>query len=1040
MRLFYGSTLSKRAATADLPAEALAAAIKVIGKWVWSLQNSDLDKTKEVSVQGPFLSRIFGDCLGYEQAGGGFETHHLVAELGIKQDSADAGLGFYTSALKTTRVVVELKDAHTSLDKKQIGRARHETPVEQAFRYANKEDKCKWIIVSNFKEIRLYSKFRSIDYYESFKLDELTDATKFREFYFLLSRENLIAETGNSLVDDLLSERTERTKEITDRFYEQYKTRRSNLFQDLVKSNPSIGPTVLLEKAQKIIDRLIFVCFCEDSGVGLLPQQTIKTMIDTAASSFQQDDQKLWRQSTGLFQAIDKGLPDRKPPINAYNGGLFAPDEVLDNLVVHDDVLEPILRLYEYDFESDLDVNVLGHVFERSINDLEAIRAEIEGNEIAKDESKRKKEGIYYTPPYITKYILERTLCVYLQKHPDRLETVRILDPACGSGAFLNQAHTILKDAYQTRGAELASVAIAEQAEAQAAAARGRKGGRKKDRKVGGLLEFTESGVEVRRDLSTSWAYVNDAMLLRHIFGVDLNEESAEITKLSLWLKTAKSDEPLRNLDSNIKVGNSLIEDQSIAGIKAFNWMAEFPDIVEAGGFDVIVGNPPWVFTRGGKLDEKDKGYFYQHYDVAEYQLNLYALFVEQSFKQLRVGGRFGFIVPNTWLTIPSYETLRRFILEKASDVEVVNIYDKVFDDANVDCCLVMFTKGSPTIVEFAEMRDQQFEYVAPVSPESISALPGAVMNIGRFKELENQETLLAINSHAVPLETYAKVTTGIKAYQVGKGKPPQTKEIKDGRVFHASSRLDDTYVPYLEGVDVKRYRLDWENGTWISYGDHLAEPRRSVDFTASRILVRQIPSKPPYCISAAYTERHSINDINSMVVCEFKVAPEAILAVLNSRLVSFWFVLTFDKLQRGLFPQFKVKELKAFPMPPDLAASEGRLIDLVGELTSGGSLIAAETSDAIEFMSMNFALPRPLCVKALRDLDWEVVKPKLKSSEREEAFKYLMTKGKHLAALRDSLVSQSAALDEVVYDLFGLSDDAKAAVRAWGKPATPLN
>lgn len=395
MRLFYGPTLSKHAESAELSEDALAAGIKVVGGWVWSLQNSDLDKTKEVSVQGPFLSKIFGDCLGYEQAGGGNETHHLVAELGIQQDAADAGLGFYTASLKTTRVVVELKDAHTSLDKKQIGRARHETPVEQAFRYASKQDSCKWIIVSNFKEIRLYSKFRSIDYYESFKLEDLTDPAHFREFYFLLSMPNLISEVKNSTIDDLLAERSERTREITEQFYQLYKVRRQNLFKDLVESNPDIGPTLLLEKAQTIIDRLIFVCFCEDSSVRLLPKNTIKSVIESADSSFQQDDQKLWRQCAGLFAAIDKGLPDRKPPINAYNGGLFARDEVLESLVVHDKVLRPILELQEYDFESDLDVNVLGHVFERSINDLETIRAEINGDEVAKDESKRKKEGIY---------------------------------------------------------------------------------------------------------------------------------------------------------------------------------------------------------------------------------------------------------------------------------------------------------------------------------------------------------------------------------------------------------------------------------------------------------------------------------------------------------------------------------------------------------------------------------------------------------------------------------------------------------------------
>lgn len=612
------------------------------------------------------------------------------------------------------------------------------------------------------------------------------------------------------------------------------------------------------------------------------------------------------------------------------------------------------------------------------------------------------------------------------------MEAVRILDPACGSGAFLNQAHTALKNAYQTRRAEIETAALGEQAEAQARAAKARKGKPDQSNRVGGLLEFTETGVEVRRDLSTDWAYANDAALLRHIYGVDLNEESAEITKLSLWLKTAKADEPLRNLDSNVRVGNSLIADRNVAGLKAFEWGSEFADIAGEGGFDIIVGNPPWVFARGGKLDPKDKEYFYSQYEVAQYQLNLYALFIEQSFKQLRVGGRFGFIVPNTWLTIPSYETLRRFVLTKTSDVEIVNIYDKVFEEANVDCCLVIFTKGEPTIVEFAEMRDQKFEYVAPVCPDAISDLPAAVMNIGQFKELELQGIIQSINAVSVPLGSMAKVGTGIKAYQVGKGKPPQTKEAKEGRIYHATTKLDETYVPYLEGVDVKRYRLDWVSRLWISYGDFLAEPRRSIDFTAPRILVRQIPSKPPYCISAAFTDDHFINDINSMVVCDFKVAPAAILAVLNSRLISFWFVLTFDKLQRGLFPQFKVNELKAFPMPPNLEASEARLIGLVAELSLGGSVIAHETEDSIEFLSANFALPRPLCVKALRDQDWESIKPKVKTSEREQAFKYLMDKSKHLAALRESLTSQSTVLDEFVYDLFGLTDEAKATVRAW--------
>lgn len=1010
------------------------AASKVIDSWVWSLENSDLDKTKEVSVQGPFLTRIFGDSLGYEQAGGGVETHHLVAELGIKQDSADAGLGFYTSTLKTTRAVVELKDAHTSLDKKQIGRANKETPVEQAYRYANKQDSCKWIIVSNFKEIRLYSKYRSMEYYESFKLEELKDPVKLRQFYYLLSRENLISEAGNSVVDDLFAQSTDASKDISERFYQQYRDRRRNLFEDLVDANPTHGPTLLLEKAQKILDRLIFVCFCEDSSIRLLPPKTIRRdILDAAESSFEADDQKLWRRCMGLFGGIDNGLPTRVPPINAYNGGLFAPDAILDSLVVRDSVLKPILALEEYDFDSELDVNLLGHVFERSIADLEGIRAEIDGIELDKDETKRKKDGIYYTPAYITKYLVENTLGAYLAEHPERLETLKILDPACGSGAFLNQAHGFLKGAYQQRRAELEAAALAEQADAQADAAERNAKKRKRTSRVGGLLEVTDSGaVEVRRDLSTEWAYVNDAVLLRHIYGVDLNEESAEITKLSLWLKTAKADEPLRNLDANIRVGNSLIEDVKVAGLKAFDWSTEFDGETESGEFDIIIGNPPWVFARSGKLDPKDKDYFYKTYEVAQYQLNLYALFIERAFRQLKDGGRFGFIVPNTWLTIITFEGLRRYILSKTTDVQVINIYDKVFEDANVDCCMILFTKGTPGDVQLGEMREQEIELFTPVDHDALLAGTSAIMNIGQFKDAAKQAILMTINAKAKPLSNYAKVSTGIKAYQIGKGRPPQDKDVKDGRVYHSTSKIDDTYVPYLEGVDVKRYRLDWTKKLWISYGDHLAEPRRSIDFEAPRILVRQIPSKPPYSISGAYTEDHYINDINSMVVCDFEISAQAILAILNARLTSYWFDLTFDKMQRGLFPQFKVKELKSFPIPECILDYEDQLTDLVNTFSVRGKVLAEELDDAVDFMAANFNVPRELCMKAILDMEWEKVKPKVAAADREEAFKYVMKKGNYFSTFRDSIVTQTKAIDELVYEMFGLAEEEKEMIRLW--------
>ncbi|MFH0702630.1 MAG: N-6 DNA methylase [bacterium] len=178
---------------------------------------------------------------------------------------------------------------------------------------------------------------------------------------------------------------------------------------------------------------------------------------------------------------------------------------------------------------------------------MEKLKAEIDGIQQEKKKSKRKKDGIYYTPEYITRYIVEQTVGKYLEENPDKLETIKILDPACGSGAFLNQAHNFLREQYKIRNEEkLATVKV--------------------DKNFNIFEHYNP-------------AEINRAILLNNLYGVDLNEESTEITKLSLWLKTAKKTEPLQNLDNNIKCGNSLIDDPEIAGGKAFNWYKEFPDI-----------------------------------------------------------------------------------------------------------------------------------------------------------------------------------------------------------------------------------------------------------------------------------------------------------------------------------------------------------------------------------------------------------------------------------------------------------------------------
>jgi len=173
----------------------------------------------------------------------------------------------------------------------------------------------------------------------------------------------------------------------------------------------------------------------------------------------------------------------------------------------------------------------------------------------------------------------------------------------------------------------------------------------------------------------------------------------------------------------------------------------------------------------------------------------------------------------------------------------------------------------------------------------------------------------------------------GLQAYERGKGNPPQTEEMKENRVYHSTTKINDDYIKYLDGKDVCRYYLGW-SGEYLKYGDNLASPRKDFSlFSTPRILVRQIPSPLPYSINACFTKEIILNDRNSMNIINIQENSMLILGILNSKLISYWFAHKFGKLQRGIFPQFKVNELATFPIPKNFGNYKQPLIKLVDEI-----------------------------------------------------------------------------------------------------------
>jgi hypothetical protein len=290
-------------------------------------------------------------------------------------------------------------------------------------------------------------------------------------------------------------------------------------------------------------------------------------------------------------------------------------------------------------------------------------------------------------------------------------------------------------------------------------------------------------------------------------------------------------------------------------------------------------------------------------------------MFLERSHAILRTGGTLGYITPNNWLTTDSFAPLRKFVLEATCGLSFANILDRVFAAADVDTAVVFMGRGEPTKLTIAEMQSEKIVFTKEVEVSAIRP-PQFIVQISLLKDRRAQDLLHRIETASRPLGECCTVSTGLKAYQTGKGKPRQSDKHKRDRVFHATRQVNKTYGRYLDGVDVCRYLLSW-SGEWLSYGDWLAEPRRSVPFSEARLLVRQIPATPPYLVHAVFTDSTYYNDINSMVVFAPKdeTSLKFLLGLINSRLLSFWFQKTYDKLQRKIFPQFKVNELARFPI-----------------------------------------------------------------------------------------------------------------------------
>lgn len=934
--------------------------------------------------------------------------HYLTTEQKNIKDSKKADGAIIIE--KNVVAVIELKGTNTT----DLGKVE-----DQAFNYKNSHDDkfCKYVIISNFEKLRFY--IGNKNDFEEFNLFELTQI-QFNLMYLILAFENIKNDIPKKLKDESLNQEDIITKKL----YNDYSVFKRELFQNLTQLNSEYDPILLFQKSQKLLDRLLFLFFGEDRG--LLPPNYIRKIIGDWNKLKDLDAYfPLYDRYKQNFEYLNSG---KNPEVYAYNGGLFKEDEILDHIKIDDKILyEHTYKLSQYDFASEVDVNILGHIFENSLNEIDEIKAELEGQEIDKSKSKRKKDGVFYTPKYITKYIVENTVGKLCEEKKTEFEIVEedystdkkrqqktlknllnkldnyrawllqitIVDPACGSGAFLNEALNFLISEHQ-------------------------------------YIDELEAKL---RNVPIIYSYHSESILEHNLFGVDLNEESVEIAKLSLWLRTAEPNRKLNSLNNNIKCGNSLIDDPEVVGEKAFNWKEEFPQVFAKGGFDVVIGNPPYVQSHS--VDQKAKDYIYSNYESVEYQINTYSIFLEKILKILKIDKLYSIIIPNYWLSTKYDEKFRKLVFLKNDCLEIINLF-QVFEDANVDTLIITGKKTEHRIFPKETKVFSVDKKLQSIEERLISLFEKkwAFQHIVKFTNenilpnLSFNQTINLLGSHKI--SDYFEGFQGMKPYEFGKGKPAQTREMMVKKIYHSTTKIDDSYILLVGASNVQRYLIK-EQPTFIKYGSNLAAARKIEIFSKPRILVNRILSKEK--IDGSYIENALINNtdvFNFISKTDDYILLKAVLTVINSKLCSFHFKSSNVNLDRKVFPKLNVNNILEFPIPDnikDYTLSLSNYAQVMLSLNKTLQEISAKFQRTCERKFENLNLTKKLqdwYNLSYADFIKELRKQKIKLSLSEEAewADYFDQEKSKALEIQSKIENTDKEIDQMVYELYGLNEE----------------
>lgn len=1006
-----------------------------ICNWIQKLNNNELEDEKKNYAN--FLVIILERLLGYR-----------IEDIAYETDPGAEGrpVEFTFKKGEKEYVVVELKGTKTEDLNRRYNRSQ--SAIEQVTNYASIKEETQWAFVSNYNEFRLFNpSYR--EKYISFKFKSLTDPEVLKKFLLIFSKFSLIDE---DIPQTLLKETRIIERKLEDEFYQLFSETRLMLIKELEHSSEDIDRIEAIRLAQLILNRYIFICFAED--LKLIPSETTADVLITPIEKKNLFEFTMWDRLNELFRFMDKGNEIRG--IGAFNGGLFKEnlrnleirdfiqdlhfyddcyknwkfeekyDEMTNLLGEYKDKLNPIYKnllvISSFDFGSELSVNILGHIFENSIGDIEEL----------KDQTKerRKKEGVFYTPEYITDYICRNTIIPYLSQSGEsrtvheliqeyettnsldkldkKLKEIKILDPACGSGACLNKAVDVLfeihKDLHDSMYANDTS-----------------------------LDQFFDS-IESRRQI-----------ISENIFGVDLNEESVEITKLSLFLKLAtsgvvKKGFKLPTLDKNIKCGNSLIEDKEIAGNKAFLWAEEFEEVFSEGGFDIVMGNPPYVATK--LIPEIHRNYYWKVFkDVLFSEMDLYELFIYKSINYLlKNDGLLGFITPNSYYTIDSFKKLREYLLKNTSIIEIIDFPYRFypFIDVNTETAISIYKKQS--------CKDN---YCSLKSVDKkLQEHNENLVNVFESETLIKQEDIINLYDNTITIKPNDLITKLLKSEKrfkdyltLHKGWMSVPKEVEIGSNKYSKGifSLDEIKMDeelynncqrYLEGKDIHRYYVD-DIEKYVYIKD-MVEKTKSWHFD-KKIILQRIVGQNKNKISATLDLEKNIifpnaNLVNLKEDVEIDIA--LFLGILNSKLVSFFWNLFIGESNTNITK----KAFESIPVPDLSKMNEDNVSGIVKDIIHNNRELQSIKNKFFNRIKSNFNQQISINskIQSFEELTFNEfveeikLKQKVKFSlvEQDEWEEYFNLNKNKILEINEKIINLENKLNIIIYGLYDLSDE----------------